>query len=51
MMFDFPHAETADISVYAMCIISSMDGIRQAPAMTQATDLAFDNAVIDFYGL
>lgn len=55
VMFDFPHA-SVDSYAYAMCVVSNTQGVRcygtgQAPAFTQAADLAFDNAVIDLYGI
>ena len=55
VMFDFPHT-SAGSNASAMCVVSNAQGVRcygtgQAPAFTQAADLAFDNAVIDLYGI
>ena len=55
VMFDFPHTSVGSYAS-AMCVVSNAQGVRcygtgQAPAFTQAADLAFDNAVIDLYGI
>ena len=55
VMFDFPHISTENYAS-AMCVVSNMQGVRcygtgQAPSLTHAADLAFDNAVIDLYSV
>ena len=55
VMFDFPHISVGSYAS-AMCVVSNAQGVRcygtgQASAFTQAADLAFDNAVIDLYGI
>ena len=55
VMFDFPHTSVGSYAS-AMCVVSNAQGVRcygtgQASAFTQAADLAFDNAVIDLYGI
>lgn len=58
IMFDFPHMNTVNTGTFAsvMCVVSSMDGKRsygtgQAQTLKWATDMAFDNAMIDLYRL
>ncbi len=55
VMFDFPYISAGAIAA-AMCVVSTVEGMRcygtgQAQSLAHATDLAFDNAMIDLYGI
>lgn len=55
VMFDFPHVNVGNFAS-VMCVVSGVQGPRcygtgQATKLSQASDLAYDNAILSLFGI
>ena len=55
VMFDFPHVNIGNFAS-VMCVVSGVQGPRcygtgQATKLSQASDLAYDNAILSLFGI